>query len=148
MTNPPRTYEELAAEGASGVEIIGEFERWDAHRRELEAELQVAKKAMDEFQQPLLDFFMDNSLDKMEMRGRRVKIKSKWRGYPKDGLSSAHVCAALRQCGYSDIVNAESYHWSRISSLIKEHHDGKNRIPPELAEVLDMRQEFTVVVDK
>ena len=143
-----KTYAELAAEGASPIEMIREFEAWDARRRGLEENLKAAKKAMDEFQEPLQDFFFNNAMTKIEMNGRRVKVKSKWRGYPKDGLSAAHVCDALRNSGYSDFINQESYHWSRISSLVKEFKDGAKDIPPELAAVLDMRQEFSVVVDK
>lgn len=144
----PSTYEELAASGSSPIEMIAEFEKWDALRRRLEDELKVAKGAMKKFQEPLKSFFVNNAMTKIEVRGRPVRVKSKWRGFPAEGKTSADVCRALRDTGYSDLVNEESYHWSRISSLVKEFKDGKKDVPPELAGVLDMRQEFTVVVDK
>lgn len=140
--------ERIANGGPDGMDAVNRFARLDRRRMELELEAEEIKKDCDDLQPAVLEWFTQQGIENIRTDRCLVHIVKTWKGYAKPGYNSEDVCRALQYTGHSDAVNTLSYHWKRMSSILKEYDDRDEELPEDLAAVLDAREEFKVQTRK
>jgi hypothetical protein len=86
---------------------------------------------------------MQSGMENARVDGRLVHIVKRHKVVPKDGFTKDDVCDALLNTGHGDLVTT-SYHWTRMSSLVKQAEEEGMELPEELLDKIQINEEFKV----
>jgi NCAIR mutase (PurE)-related protein len=138
-----RDLEAMVATGNDGMTMLREFVQADIERKELADRLKEAERRCEEMQQPILEYFMQTGMENVRVDGRLVHIVKRHKVVPAEGKTKDDVCEALRHTGHADLVTT-SYHWTRMSSLVKQAEEEGVELPEELLDTIKINEEFKV----
>ena len=142
-----RDLELSVASGGDGMEMVRKFVKLDEERKEVAEKLKGLQRQCDELQQPILDFFLQTGTTNVRIDGRLVHVVKRHKVIPRAGMSKDDVCDALIHTGNADLVTT-SYHWTRMSSLVKQAEEAGEELPQELLDTIDIQEEFKVQTRK
>lgn len=138
-----RDLEAVVASGGDGMALLRAFVQADIERKELADRLKAAEQRCQEMQGPLLDYFTQSGMENVRVDGRLVHIVKRHKVVPRDGYSKEDVCEALVNTGHGDLVST-TYHWTRMSSLVKQAEEEGTDLPEELLDKIQINEEFKV----
>lgn len=138
-----RDLETMVATGGDGMALIREFVQADMERKELADRLKAAERRCEEMQEPIKQYFLSTGMTNTRVDGRLVHVVKRHKVLPAEGKTKEDVCEALRFTGHGDLVT-ESYHWTRMSSLVKQAEEEGTELPQELLDTISINEEFKV----
>ena len=137
------------------VDIVKEYLRLTAERKELEKQVEEKKDQARELEKQILDMFGAEGIDKISVEGKSVYPSRTFWPAAKEGLRDEMIATLKRmdpQWSYLvvETVNAQTLR-ARIIELDKAGEvgeDGLPKLPDELKNLINVNETFTLGIKK
>ena len=138
LTEMQTTLETLAIEPVPAFkELLAEFTALEHERREHEDRLKVIGERLGKITEPLLDHFADSGIQNANVNGLTVYVRIDRFVSKRGDATTDQVCAALRECGLSYMVN-DGYNAQSLKSKVREYQESGVEVPTQLAGLLNI----------
>lgn len=129
------------------ADLLKEFVRLTAQKRDAEAQLKDLKARLDELEPQVSDGFIDDGVQSVNIDGYTVYLNRKLFAGPKDGDKTAMIEALSGLDEDWSFLVQDTVNHNQLQARVREcelDDQGMPILPPELAETMTVYEQFRV----